>query len=86
MGTINGVRTKPLYASGFISSLQIAPRDYHYTVCNSQACAGRKLFYTYVGEACPHCGETVNVFVEGEVPRLDRMAEACLAAARRPAA
>jgi DNA-directed RNA polymerase subunit RPC12/RpoP len=66
-------------ASGFVASLQIAPRDYHYTVCSG---CGAKLYFTYVGENCPHCSARVTVFVEGNVPALNRMAEACLAAAR----
>jgi hypothetical protein len=83
MPTTHGVRSKPALASGFAASLLIAPRDYHFTRCDSPACAGRKLYFTYVGEDCPRCGARVTVFVEGVVPRLDRMAEACLAAASR---
>lgn len=79
MGVFTGVRTKPAYASGFISSLQIAPRGYPYTVCSN---CNQKLFFTYVGEDCPHCGAVVTVFVEGCVPPLHRMAEACIAASR----
>lgn len=82
MATNNGVRSKPALASGFAASLQIAPRDYHYTVCSG---CDRKLYFTYVGEDCPHCGAAVTVFVEGQVPPLNRMAEACLAAAARRA-
>lgn len=77
MGTHNHIRTKPALASGFVASLLISGRSWHYTVCTG---CGQKLFYTYVGETCPYCAVEVTVFVEGEVPPLNRMAQACLAA------
>jgi hypothetical protein len=65
----NGSRSRPHGASGAVACMQIAPRDYHFTVCDQPGGCGRRLFFTYVGEDCPHCGTRVKTFVEGNPPR-----------------
>lgn len=60
-------RKRPRGSSGVLAALLIAPRTFCYCVCMS--CL-RDLFYTYVGETCPHCGAvlTAECYVEGELP------------------
>lgn len=59
-------RRKPQSGVGMVAALQVAPRDFHYTVCP----AGHLLYFTYVGEPCPKegCGLEVRRFVEGRTP------------------
>lgn len=60
-------RTKPRGSSGALAALLISPRTFSFCVC---ARCMRNLFYTYVGEDCPHCGAVVtpDYYVEGEMP------------------
>jgi len=68
-------RKKPFGSSGILAALVIAPRDFLYAVCGSEPCAlatdgeGRKLFYTYAGEECPHCDVVVTNWITGELPK-----------------
>jgi hypothetical protein len=60
-------RKRPRGSSGVLAALLIAPRTFSFCVC--QNCL-HSLYYTYVGEECPHCGArvTAECYVEGELP------------------
>lgn len=49
-----------------LAALLIAPRDFNYTNCVK---CEKSLYYTYLGEPCPTCGEIVTDFQHGQFPK-----------------
>lgn len=59
-------RRQRFHGRGILTALLIAPRDFNYTNCEK---CERTLYYTYLGEACPCCGNIITDFQHGRLPK-----------------
>lgn len=66
-------RRIPRGASRVAAWLLVSPRDFLTTFCEK---CRTSLYYTYVGEECPHCGEVVTTAFAGRIPIADDRAAA----------